>query len=146
MKENERFAEKAERSYIVCFSDECPLHEECLRWLVGQHIPKRQEQCACVNRRMDGAGTKECPMHRPSKKVMMAKGMTRIYTDDMPRKVERGVRSSLIAMTNRPYYFRYRNGTMLIPPQLQEKIRHLFRQYGWNERVEFDEYVEDYNW
>ena len=40
----------------------------------------------------------------------------------------------------------YRNGTRLIPPALQEKIRDLFRANGWTGEVTFDGYVEDYDW
>ena len=49
-------------------------------------------------------------------------------------------------MTNRTYYFEYRNGSRLIPPALQENIRNLFRESGWTEEVQFDSYVEDYDW
>jgi hypothetical protein len=40
----------------------------------------------------------------------------------------------------------YRNGSRLIPPALQENIRDLFRENGWTEEVQFDSYVEDYDW
>ena len=41
---------------------------------------------------------------------------------------------------------RYRNGSRLIPPALQEDIRKLFRANNWTEEVTFDSYVEDYDW
>ena len=40
----------------------------------------------------------------------------------------------------------YRNGSRLIPPALQENIRDLFRENRWTEEVQFDSYVEDYDW
>lgn len=46
----------------------------------------------------------------------------------------------------RANYYEYRNGTRLIPPALQQNIRDLFRENGWSGDVEFDGYVEDYNW
>lgn len=27
--------------YLVCFTDQCPLHDQCLRWLVGQYADTR---------------------------------------------------------------------------------------------------------
>ena len=39
-----------------------------------------------------------------------------------------------------------RNGSRLIPPALQENIRKLFRDNEWTEEVQFDGYVEDYDW
>jgi hypothetical protein len=57
--------------------------------------------------------------------------------------VESAVRYGVIGMTNRTYYFEYRNGSRLIPPSLQENIRDLFHENGWTEEVQFDGYVED---
>ena len=85
-------------------------------------------------------------MCRKDQKVRFAKGMTHTFTSDMPKRVEPAVRQGIISLTNRTYYFEYRNGSRLIPPALQEDIRNLFRKSGWTEEVEFDSYVEDYNW
>ena len=67
-------------------------------------------------------------------------------TSDMPRRIEPSVRYGIISLTNRTYYFEYRNGSRLIPPALQENIRNLFRENGWTTDVHFDSYVEDYDW
>ena len=72
--------------------------------------------------------------------------MTGTFTDDMPLRVVKYVRHTLIARQNRAYYFEYRNGKRLIHPTLQEEIRTLFRQAGWNGEVKFDGYIEDYDW
>jgi predicted AAA+ superfamily ATPase len=85
-------------------------------------------------------------MYRNDQKVRFAKGMLNIFTDDMPKRVENAVRYGVIRKTNRTYYFEYRNGSRLIPPALQEKIRQLFRDNGWTDEVKFDSYVEDYDW
>lgn len=146
MTDKERFAEKAASGYAVCFAEACPLREQCLRWLVGQQIPATQKYITCVNHRQEGVGTEHCPHHRSARKVQMAQGMTHIFTDDMPKRVEPGVRNALIARQNRSYYFEYRNGKRLIPPSLQKEIRQLFRDFGWTEPVEFDGYVEEYEW
>ena len=102
--------------------------------------------CSCINPRYQDVATERCPMFRSREKVKMAKGMTRIFTDDMPRRVEKYVRQQLIARYNRTYFFEYRNGKFLIPPAMQEEIRGLFRQAGWNGEVTFDGFVEDYDW
>ena len=100
----------------------------------------------CVNPHFEGVATKDCPMYRSDQKVRFAKGMTNIFTSDMPKRVESAVRSGIIGLTNRTYYFEYRNGSRLIPPALQENIRKLFRDNGWTADVQFDGYVEDYDW
>ena len=85
-------------------------------------------------------------MYRSDQKVRFAKGMLHIFTGAMHKRVESAVRYGVIGMTNRTYYFEYRNGSRLIPPALQENIRNLFRENGWTADVQFDDYVEDYDW
>ena len=94
----------------------------------------------------DGVGTKHCPAFRPKEKVRMGKGMTGIYSDELPRRIERNVRRDIMSLFCRSYYFEYRKGTRLIPPELQETIRGIFRKHGWTQPVEFDEYVDTYQW
>ena len=72
--------------------------------------------------------------------------MMHIFNVDMPRRVEQFVRQRLIGKHCRTYYYEYRNGTRLISPAVQEEVRNLFREAGWNEEVHFDSYVEDYEW
>ena len=64
----------------------------------------------------------------------------------MPKRLEPAVRNGVIHLSNRTYYFEYRNGSRLISTALQEKIRKLFHDNGWTEEVMFDGYVEDYDW
>ena len=144
--EKELLIEKAHEGYTVCYVDECPLRQQCLRWLVGQHVPNSASTYRCVNPHFEDVATKDCPMYRSDQKVRFAKGMTRIFTSDMPKRVENDVRMSIIGLTNRTYYYEYRNGQRLIPPKLQEDIRNLFRENGWTNDVTFDGYVEDYDW
>ena len=138
--------QKAMNGYTVCFNEQCPMHVQCLRWLVGQQMPSNVKECTCINPLYEGVATDLCPMYRSTQKVRWAKGMTNIFTDDMPQKVEKAVRRALEGRYNRTYFFEYRNGTRLIHPDMQEEIRNLFRQNGWTEEVQFDEFVDAYQW
>ena len=142
----ELLIKQAKEGYTVCYADQCPLHNHCLRWLVGQHVPTTRSSYHCVNPHFEGVASDDCPMYRNDQKVRFAKGMLHIFTDDMPKRVESAVRYGIIGLTNRTYYFEYRNGSRLIPPALQENIRNLFRENGWTTDVHFDSYVEDYDW
>ncbi len=144
--EKELLIEKAHEGYTVCYAEQCPLRQQCLRWQVGQYVPDTASTCRCVNLHYAGVATEGCPMYRDDRKVRFAIGMTQLFTSDMPRRVENEVRQRIIWMTNRTYYYEYRNGTRLIPPKLQQDIRDLFRDSGWACEVTFDGYVEDYNW
>ena len=142
----ELLIKKAKEGYTVCYVNECPLRTQCLRWQVGQHVPNTNSTYNCVNPHFEGVATDNCPMYRSDQKVRFAKGMLHIFNGDMPKRVEPAVRYGVIRLTNRTYYFEYRNGSRLIPPALQEAIRDLFRENGWTEDVQFGGYVEDYDW
>ena len=146
MNQQKLFTEKAANGYTVCFANQCPKHEQCLRWNVGQLMPHNVKDCQCVNPHFDNVATEQCPMFRPAEKTLWAKGMTRLLADYMPKNVESAVRTELINRYNRTYFFEYRNGTRLVPPAMQEEIRTLCRQSGWTGDIPFDEYLEDYDW
>ena len=146
MKEQEIFKEKAVSGYTVCFAAQCPLKDRCLRWKVGQQMPDTKSSYHCVNPHYQDVATAHCPLFRQSEKVQFAQGMMHIFNADMPRRVEPYVRSHFIASHCKTYYYEYRNGERLISPAIQEEIRDLFREAGWNQEVHFDGYVEDYEW
>jgi len=146
MTEQDIFTEKANSGYPVCYVEQCPLKEHCLRWLVGQQMPETTSFINCVNPLSLNAGTEGCPHYRNSEKVRFAKGMTKVFNADMPRRVEPYVRHNLIKNHCRTYYYEYRNGSRLISPTIQEEVRRLFREIGWNNPIEFDGYKEDYDW
>ena len=146
MKEKDIFKEKAENGYIVCFADNCPLKECCLRYLVGQKMPDTTSTYRCVNPRFQDVGTANCTLFSKAEKVKFAKGMMHIFNDDMPKRVEPYVRQNLINSHCRTYYYEFRNGERLIPPAVQEEIRQYFREAGWNGDIQFDGFVEDYEW
>ena len=69
-----------------------------------------------------------------------------VYTET---KLETAILNNLqrfLLEMGRGFCFEYRNGSRLIPPALQENIRDLFRENGWTADVQFDDYVEDYDW
>ena len=146
MTEQELFRQQAENGYTVCGADQCPLKEQCLRYLVGRQMPDTTSSYLCVNPRYEDVGTDRCSLFRSSKKVKFAKGMTHVFNADMPCRVEPFVRENLIRKHCRTYYYEYRNGTRLISPAIQEEVRSLFREAGWTEEIRFDSYVEDYEW
>ena len=106
----ELLIKQAKEGYTVCYIDQCPLHNQCLRWLVGQHMPQTASTYRCVNPHFEGVATADCPMYRNDQKVRFAKGMMNIFTNDMPKRVEPAVRQGIIGLTNRTYYFEYAAG------------------------------------
>ena len=147
MTDQEQLAKKAMSGYPVCYIERCPKKEQCLHWKTGEQMPDRVAFClSSINPRYQNVATEQCPQFRSAEKMKMAKGMTRIFTDDMPKRVEKYVRQQLIANHHRTYFYEYRNGSRLIPPVMQQEVISLFRQAGWHGEVSFDSYVDDYDW
>lgn len=147
MTDQEKFAKKATSGYPLCFIERCPKKELCLRWKTGEQMPDKLVFCQLsINPRYQNVATEQCPLFRSAEKMKMAKGMTHIFTDDMPKRVEKYVRQELIAIHHRTYYYEYRCGSRLIPPVMQQEIIRLFREAGWQGEVRFDSYVDDYDW
>ena len=145
MTKEEVFSKKA-ADYLVCFAESCPRHEQCLRWLVGQYTPTDWACVQCVNPRNRLVGEGRCGQFRSDQPVQMARGMTHIFTDDMPLRVIHYVRSALIADSCRTLFYEYWNGTRLIPPAMQQRVRQLFRKAGWQQPVDFDAMVVGFEW
>lgn len=146
-KENEEadlMRRKAE-SYLVCFIDGCPLHETCLRWVVGKYVNQGLVSHISVNPRNPRMGGEGCPMYREKVRVKVKRGLTRFY-HEMPGYMERSVRSELIAHFGRRRYFLMRKGELLIYPADQQAIEQTCRRHGWTAPLVYDGEDEDWLW
>ena len=151
MKAQEQISEdlcrqQAANRYPVCFAEKCPRREQCLRWLVGNHIPDTADVYVCVNLRYKDVATMQCPHFRTMEKKRYAKGMMHIFSDDMPQRVVSYVKNGIIRNHCQTYYYEYRNGSRAISPEVQQEILQLFKRAGWNEPVKFDSYFESIDW
>ncbi|MBR0274989.1 MAG: hypothetical protein IJQ76_02110, partial [Prevotella sp.] len=94
------------RNYTVCFNNECPLHEHCLRWQVGRYVPERLYTISCFNPNHPGAGSDTCPGYRSDQPQRIARGMVGFYSE-MPRAKEVAIKKRLIEYYTRVNYYRY---------------------------------------
>lgn len=142
--QEEVFREKADH-YLVCFIDNCPLREQCLRWLVGQYADTTLLAYNAINPRNPKIGGEQCEMFRKNQLVMMKKGMTRLYLD-MPGRVEYQIRRLLIQKWGRRQYFEARRGDRLITPDMQDDVLHACRHFGWTGPIVYDGEEEYWLW
>ena len=142
--QEEIFRKKA-RHYTTCYIDHCPLHEQCLRWLVGQYTYPVPFVCTCVNPYHPKAGTAECEMYRNSKRVLMKRGMTKMYLD-MPRRMETNIRNQLIGCWGRKHYYQMRRGDRPINPDEQQDVIDTCRLNGWTGPIVYDGEQEEWQW
>ena len=142
--QREAFRQKVNH-YNVCMIDNCPLHEQCLRWLVGQYVESLLPMCTSVNPRYPKVGTEQCEMFRKNQRVVMKRGLRNLY-HDMPARIEKGVRWQLIAMWGRKKYYEVRKGDCLITADMQEDITDACRHHGWQGPIVYDGEDVDWDW
>jgi len=142
--QEEAFKEKA-KSYLVCFTEGCPLHDQCLRWLVGRYADRRLPAFNAVNPLNPHNGGEQCEMFRPSQRVVMKRGFTNMY-HEMPGYVEHRIRRDLIAAFGRKQYFQMRKGDRLVTPDQQQTILVTCRHHGWQGPIIYDGEQEGWVW
>ena len=144
-KEKEKlFREKAE-TYLVCFNEKCSVRDHCLRWEVGEYVTSRYIAVTSINPKKVNDGGADCPQYRDDKPTRHAIGMTNFYYD-MPNWMEYSIRRQFYQIFKRFRYFKYRNGSLPIPPKAQQQMEEVCRRHGWKKPLRFDGYEESLEW
>lgn len=146
MNNKEELFRKKANTYIVCFNEGCRMHQECLRWQVGQYVDEDSRMVTCINPRYKLAAEGCCDEYRSASPVSMPIGMKQKFYLNMPKHIERKIKSSLIEESCRSTYYKYHNGKLPITPSLLSLIETIARSSGWNGPLEFDDEVIDYVW
>ena len=131
--------------YLVCFIDDCPLHETCLRWVVGQYADQNLVSHISVNPRNPRMGGDDCQMYREKVRVKVKRGLTQFY-HEMPGYKEQAIRRQLISHFGRKRYFQMRKGEAFIYPADQQVIERVCQQHGWTAPLVYDGEEEDWQW
>ncbi len=142
--QEDAFREKAGH-YLVCFVDQCPLHDHCLRWLVGQYVDIQPLAYNAINPRNPRIGGEHCEMFRNNQRIVMKSGFRNMY-HEMPGYMEYRIRHLLIQTFGRKQYFEMRKGDRLITPEQQEQITAACRYHGWTGSIIYDGEQEDWLW
>ena len=144
VEQEEAFRKKAAH-YYVCLIDHCPLHDQCLRWLVGQYLEPRLPLCTIVNPRHPKAGTEQCELFRKNQRVVMKRGLMHLYRE-MPGYMEKQIRWQLIAKWTHKKYYEVRKGERLMTPDMQQDVINICRSNGWKGPIVFDGEETEWNW
>lgn len=131
--------------YVLCLNRKCNRAETCLRQLAEQSIPAEVEHCTFLNPKYLATLEGDCPEYRPSKKVQFAKGFYHLLRN-LPHKQMQAVIAQLIAHFGQAKYYRVRKGTRLLSPTEQEEFLYILKKCGIEHPVNFDSYVEHYDW
>ena len=131
--------------YLVCFREECPLHESCLRYDCGEYVDRQYYFVEAVNPKYPKVTTSECPVYRKNETLMMKTGLTQFYKK-MTGEQERAIRAKLISHYNRKVYYWLRNGEKTITPEDQQFIEDVCRQHGYNGPFVYDSEHKEWVW
>lgn len=145
MEDKEQMLRKKALSNMVCFMEQCPLHERCLRWQAGAYVPAERRVATCVSPRYEGAATEQCDLYCSDEPVHMPLGM-RHFFDDMPARIAAGIRRSLINHNCRTTFYKYQSGRRPITPDYQRLIEAVCRRHGWNGPFNYDGEYVGYVW
>ena len=125
------------RKWAICYQNDCPLAETCLRRHAATLAPATLEQHATV---LPAARRREkCNLFVADEPVVVARGMTKIFnnvkSDDVPR-----LRNVLEAcFGSRAQYYRYRAGRYVITPEQQKRVAAVFRYFGYTQPPVYDQ-------
>ena len=128
--------------WTLCFLADCPRREECMRYQVAQLAPEKMTKGSCV---MPVVLKRDsCPHFMPVHIVRAAAGFTQIFKDVKERHHAEMRQKIANHLGGGGTYYRYRNGSKLLMPEQQQWIRNLFKQYGYQEEIDFDDYRNVY--
>ena len=129
--------------YVMCFNSDCPRHEECLRWIVGQQASDNLRVATTVLPSV--LKLSRCTYYRKAETLRMAWGFSKLF-EDVKRKDAKPLRDAMVDyLGGNGTYSRYRLGRRMLSPQQQDYILNLFRRRGYTEGLEFDNYVTTYD-
>ena len=135
---------KVPLSWQLCFLDDCPKKDECLRQLAVRHLTGSREFGPAVYPTMK-RGDNGCRLFTAGEPKRMAYGFTTLFAE-VKAKHEQGLRLAMKQyLGGHSHYYRYHHGERLLSPEQQEWIVNLFRRYGYTEGLAFDAYVSVYD-
>lgn len=132
-------------SFVVCWNDECPLIETCLRHAVGKNLPDDKATAVAVNPHVADWQDGQCRHYKKIEFVRNAYGIRHLL-DDVPKKSAAFLATQLRgALTNRLYYHYY-HSRKPIPPEHQAFIREMFARFSPGVEVKFERYSDEIKW
>ena len=132
----------APKDWAICFQNDCPLKDTCLRYAIGNLAPATLTHHATV---LPAAREGDrCSLFATKEPVCIARGMEGLFAGvragDIPE-----MRSRLFRIFgSRAHFYRYRKGDYVITPEQQALVEQLFREYGYTQSIPYDLVTRDF--
>lgn len=129
--------------WAVCFQEDCPLKENCLRFAVGKLVPKSvmNHNCVLPNARKDDG----CRKYVANEQAHIARGMHELFNSVKPWEATEIRQRLFEVFGSRAQYYRYFNGEKDITPELQGKVIATFREFGYDIKPVYDSIERQYH-
>lgn len=131
--------------YHLCLNRECPYATTCLRQLAEQGMMSDEKYWNIISPKYQAALQGKCPDYRPDKKITYAKGFMNIL-GELTLNQYKSVVAGLIRMFGQRSYYRVRKGERLLTPEEQKIVLNVLKRNGVDKPLQFDAYIEDYEW
>ena len=130
-------------SWSYCFNEQCPLAQECARYLSVTY--KKPEQTKGYAIYPDAYHDNKCEHFLQLRLLKMAYGFTKLL-DELKRKDEGSFRIHMASyFGSRTSFYRYKLGQTGLVPEQQEYILEWCQRHGYT-NMKFDRYTEEVNY
>lgn len=133
------------KTFLYCSHKQCPRHNKCLRYQAMLCIPQDIPSYATVNPCHIAGNENNCNYFKPCETSRFALGMDHLL-DNIPYSMAVTIRKELYSLMGRSMYYRIRNKERLLHPVEQEQIAEIFLKHGITSKLEFDKYIDKYDW
>ena len=124
--------------YKLCFNEHCQKHEDCIRFLAGQHVPPTMMSGPAV---YPNAATDDiCPFFKQTRVIHGAWGFRNLYKG-VEKKDAQVLKAMIINYLGGPVAsFGYMHGEKLLTPEQQDCIQGFFNELGYTQAIVFEGY------
>lgn len=129
--------------WAVCFINECPIVDRCLRHLAGLHMPKDTRFGLAVYPTALVGG--QCSEFKQIRIVHAAYGFNALFTEVKQKHAAYLRQTIKNFLGGNGSYYRYHHGQLLLMPEQQQWILDLFRELGYTDSLVFDGYKDIYD-
>lgn len=142
--ENNLSIEDIPRGYRACFNTECGQRNECMHYQAGLLMPDSKLGGQAVYPAAWKNGPCQCFCHK--QRVRKAWGFSQLYKN-VSRRYVPDARKEVHAYlgSGQSTYYRVHHGERKLTPKQQKDILNILAKYGSIADVDFDHYVEEYD-
>lgn len=132
----------APRDWAICFQDDCPMKDTCLRYAIACLAPAGLTHHSTVlpAARQDD----HCSLFASKEPVQLAHGMKRLLPRAAHGELSKLREGMYAIFGSTSQYYRYRRGEWPITPEQQRRVEQLLSKYGFKCPPHFDSITTEY--